>query len=114
MDFLRKLYPSAFKLEKKVVKPFVIQLIIFVVVGFVVSTICGVATGLTAQIEVVGLIVSLISGVITFVVDLYCTGGIVCSVLKFVGVIKDAAPAEASEAPAEEVKEEAADTTDAE
>ena len=37
MDLLKKFWPSAFKLEKKVVKPFVIQLVIYVLIGVVLS-----------------------------------------------------------------------------
>ena len=90
MDFLRKLYPSVFKLEKKVVKPFVIQLVIFVVIGIIMSVVSAVVNMLVGGIEVVGPIVGLVLWIITTIVGLYCTGGIVCSILKFVGVIKDA------------------------
>ncbi len=99
MDFLRKLYPSVFKLEKKVVKPFVIQLVIFVVIGIIMSVVSAVVNMLVDGIEVVGPIVGLVLWLITSVVGIYCTGGIVCSILKFVGVIKDA---EATEEKTEE------------
>lgn len=98
MDFLRKLYPSVFKLEKKVVKPFVIQLVIFVVIGIIMSVVSAVVSAvvnmLVGGIEVVGPIVGLVLWIITTIVGLYCTGGIVCSILKFVGVIKDASATE--------------------
>ena len=94
MDFLRKLYPSVFKLEKKVVKPFVIQLVIFVVIGIIMSVVSAVVNMLVGGIEVVGPIVGLVLWIITTIVGLYCTGGIVCSILKFVGVIKDASATE--------------------
>lgn len=83
MDFLRKFWPSAFKLEKKVVKPFVIQLIIYVLVGVVLS----VASALLALLEIA--IVNILMSVISGVVGLYCTAGIVFSILKFTGVFKD-------------------------
>ena len=35
MGFLRKLYPGAFKLEKKVTKPFVIKLVVFAIIYLV-------------------------------------------------------------------------------
>ena len=90
MDFLRKIYPSPFKLEKGNVKPFVIQLVIYVVIGIVMAVISGVIKALVGGIEVVGVVL----WAITTVVDIYCTGGIVVSILKFVGVIKDQAPQE--------------------
>lgn len=83
MDFLRKFWPSAFKLEKKVVKPFVIQLIIYVLVGVVLS-VASVLLGLL-QSDVVNALMYIISSV----VGLYCTAGIVFSILKFTGVFKD-------------------------
>lgn len=83
MDFLRKFWPSAFKLEKKVVKPFVIQLIIYVLVGVVLS----VASALLALLGIA--IVNILMSVISSIVGLYCTAGIVFSILKFTGVFKD-------------------------
>lgn len=89
MDFLKKFWPQPFKLEKKVVKPFVIQLIIYVAIGIVLSVISAVLNLLLGGIEVVGPIVNLIMWIITTVVGLYCTAGIVFSILKFTGVFKD-------------------------
>ena len=89
MDFLKKLYPSVFKLEKKVVKPFVIQIVIFAVIGLVMGIINTIVGAIVGPIEVVGPIVGAILWAISAIVEIYCTGGIVCSILKFVGVIKD-------------------------
>ena len=89
MDFLKKLYPSVFKLEKKVVKPFVIQIVIFAVIGLVMNLISIVVNAILGPIEVVGPIVGAILWAISAIVEIYCIGGIVCSILKFVGVIKD-------------------------
>jgi hypothetical protein len=83
MDFLRKFWPSAFKLEKKVVKPFVIQLIIYVLIGVVLS----VASALLGLLGIA--IVNILMSVISSIVGLYCTAGIVFSILKFTGVFKD-------------------------
>ena len=83
MDFLRKFWPSAFKLEKKVVKPFVIQLIIYVLIGVVLS----VASALLGLLGIA--IVDILMSVISSIVGLYCTAGIVFSILKFTGVFKD-------------------------
>ncbi|MCQ2427510.1 MAG: hypothetical protein MJ137_03775 [Clostridia bacterium] len=81
MDFLKKFWPHPFKLEKKVVKPFVIMLIIYVAVTVAASIISGVLS----FVPVLGWILSIVS----WLVDLYCTAGIVFSILKFVGVFKD-------------------------
>lgn len=83
MDLLKKFWPSAFKLEKKVVKPFVIQLVIYVLIGVALS-IASVLLGLL-QSAVVNALMYIISSV----VGLYCTAGIVFSILKFTGVFKD-------------------------
>lgn len=89
MDLLKKFWPQPFKLEKKVVKPFVIQLIIYVAVCFVLSIISAVLNLLLGGVEVVGPIINLVMWIITTVVGLYCTAGVVFSILKFTGVFKD-------------------------
>ena len=91
MDFLKKFWPHAFALEKKVVKPFVIQLIIYVVVGTVVSLLTSVINYLVALagLDVLTLIVAAVLALVSSVVGLYCTAGIVFSILKFTGVFKD-------------------------
>lgn len=106
MGFLRKLYPGAFKLEKKVVKPFVIKLVVYVIIGFVSGlilaapgTVFGILASTTGN-AVFGTIASIcgaVAGVIGFVLEIYLLGGIVCSILKFVGVIKDEDGADAEE-----------------
>ena len=91
MNFLRKLYPGAFALEKKVTKPFVTRLVIYVVIGIVFAVISAIinivfaAIGNEALSVAVGALVSIISSLLS----IYLTGGIVISILKFVGVIKD-------------------------
>ncbi len=98
MGFLRKLYPGAFKLEKKVVKPFVIKLVVFAIIYLVASVIIGalMATfglvGAASSKAVVGIIcylVILLLGLVDLVLCAYTAGGVVISILKFVGVIKD-------------------------
>lgn len=106
MGFLRKLYPGAFKLEKKVVKPFVIKLVVYVIIGLVASlilaapgTVFGILASTTGN-AVFGTIASIcgaVAGVIGFVLEIYLLGGIVCSILKFVGVIKDEDGADAED-----------------
>lgn len=99
MGFLRKLYPGAFKLEKKVTKPFVIKLVVFAIIYFVASVIIGalMATfgliGAASSKAVVGiicyLVILLLLGLVELVLCAYTAGGVVISILKFVGVIKD-------------------------
>lgn len=106
MGFLRKLYPGAFKLEKKVVKPFVIKLVVYVIIGFVAGlvlaapgTVFGILANTTGN-AVFGTVASIcggVAGVVGFVLEIYLLGGIVCSILKFVGVIKDEDGADAEE-----------------
>ena len=79
MDFLRKLWPTPFKVEKRNTQGFVVQLIIFIVV----CAIIGILLGALANIPVVGIIF----GIVASLVELYCTVGIVLCILKFVGVI---------------------------
>ena len=87
MDFLKKFWPVSFKLKEKEVKPFVITLIVYVVIG----AIAGVASLLSGIVfEALGLaFLGVLVGVVTSVIDLYCTAGIVFAILKFVNVFKD-------------------------
>ena len=98
MNFLRKLYSGAFKLEKKVTKPFVIKLVVYAIIYLVVSVIIGgimggmgVLAAFTEPlfIDIIAYIVIALLGLIEFLFCIYITGGIVVSILKFVGVIKD-------------------------
>ena len=109
MNFLRKLYPGSFKLEKKVVKPFVIRVVVLFVLQVVIGAICGVPIGIAMGLAEVTQNLALMFAAVALeivlmalvtLVCIYLTGGIVVSVLKFVGVIKDA-PAEANEVAAE-------------
>lgn len=93
MGFLKFLYPRALQLEKKVTKPFVIKLVVYVIIGIVASIVLAapavilILCGLGNVAEIVGGI----CGGVGSLVGLYLTGGIVVSILKFVGVIKDEA-----------------------
>lgn len=79
MDILKKLWPLSFRIKSKgAVKPFVITLVLYVVVEFV----AGVIFGLLALIPYVGFIFSIIS----YLCGLYCTAGIVFTILRFIGV----------------------------
>lgn len=89
MDFLKKFWPNAFALEKKVVKPFVIQIVIYAVAMIIMGAIAGIVGALVGGIEVVGPIVTILLGLLCAIVEIYCTAGIVFSILKFTGVFKD-------------------------
>ena len=80
MEFLKKVWPTPFKIEKKNVSSFVVQLIIFAVVCLVF----GILMGVLAHIPYVGIIFSILGSLC----ELYCTGGIVLCILKFTGVLK--------------------------
>lgn len=80
MDFLKKFWPTPFKIREKDVASFVIQLIIFVVVCAVV----GWLIGLLANIPIIGIIFSIVGAV----VELYGLIGIILCILKFIGAVK--------------------------
>ncbi len=80
MDFLKKFWPTPFKIEEKNVVSFIIQLVIFVVVCAVV----GWLIALLSKIFIIGIIFSIIGAV----VEIYGLVGIVLCILKFVGVVK--------------------------
>ena len=79
MDFLKKYWPTPFKIKEKDVVSFVIQLLIFVVICAVV----GWLISLLASVPVIGIIF----GVIGAVVELYGLVGIDLSILKFIGIV---------------------------
>lgn len=79
MDFLKKLWPTPFKIEKGNVVSFIIQLIIFLVVCAVV----GWLIAILADIPIIGLVFGLIGSLM----GIYSTVGIVLCILKFLGVV---------------------------
>ena len=104
MNFLRKLYPGSFKLKKNETKPFVIKLVTFVLIGIVfnvaftmsisichlgIETYAGSALGMI--LVIVEATLTLIYCMISVVIDSYLIGGILISIFKFVGIIKDQA-----------------------
>lgn len=91
MDFLRKLYPSIFKLEPKVTKPFVIKVVIYAVLGIALSAIVALINYLVglAGSPFLSALVGFVLFLISAALGAYFTGGIVLSILKFTGVIKD-------------------------
>ena len=80
MDFLKKLWPTPFKIEKKIVASFVIQLIIFVVICAVI----GVLIGVLSHIPIVGIIFWILGSLM----EIYGLVGIVLSILVFTGVLE--------------------------
>lgn len=80
MDFLKKVWPTPFKIKDKDVVSFLIQLIIFIVICAVV----GFLIGILAKLPIIGIVFSLVGGV----VELYGLIGIVLCILKFLGLVK--------------------------
>jgi uncharacterized membrane protein (DUF373 family) len=80
MDFLKTLWPTPFKIERKNVASFVIQLIIFIVICAVV----GVLIGVLSSIPVVGVIFWIFGSLL----EVYSIVGIVLCILVFLDVIK--------------------------
>lgn len=89
MDFLRKILPLAFNVVPKESNTLVKSIIIHAIIGYVVSGVIGFILGfLGSLLGLEGLMIAL-SGLIGTVLGIYGTGGIVVSILKFVGVIKE-------------------------
>ncbi len=80
MDFLKKFWPTPFKIEEKNVKSFIIQLVVFAVA----CTVVGWLIGLLVKIAIIGIIFSLIGSL----VEIYCLAGVALCILKFIGIVK--------------------------
>lgn len=80
MDYLKKFWPTAFKTQKKDVASLIIQILIFLVIGFV----GGFAIGLLAKIPVV----NIFTGIIGSLLGIYGIVGIVLCVLIYLDVLK--------------------------
>ena len=80
MDMLKKLWPTPFKIERKNLSSFLIQLIIFIVVCAVV----GVLIGVLSAIPILGIIFWIFGSLL----EIYSIVGIVLCVLVFLDVIK--------------------------
>lgn len=80
MDMLKKLWPTPFKIERKNLSSFLIQLIIFIVVCAVV----GVLIGVLSAIPIIGIIFWIVGSLL----EIYSIVGIVLCVLVFLDVIK--------------------------
>ena len=80
MDLLKKIWPTPFKIEKKNLTSFLVQLIIFVVICAVV----GVLFGVLGAIPILGIIFWILGSLL----EIYSIVGIVLCVLVFLDVIK--------------------------
>ena len=80
MDMLKKLWPTPFKIERKNLSSFLIQLIIFIVVCAVV----GVLIGVLSAIPILGIIFWIVGSLL----EIYSIVGVVLCVLVFLDVIK--------------------------
>ena len=80
MEFLRKLWPTPFKIKKGDLVSFLVQLIIFIVICAVI----GWLVSLLSAIPVLGIIFSIVGSLI----GVYSTVGIVLCILVFLGVTK--------------------------
>ena len=80
MDFLKKFWPTPFKIEEKNIVSLLIQLLIFIVICAVV----GWLIGLLARIPILGVIFGLLGSLM----EIYGAVGIVLCILKFLGLVK--------------------------
>ena len=88
MDFLKKILPLAFNVVPKESNTLVKSIIIHALIGYVAPIVVGITLGLIGRVALPGLM-SALSTLTGTVLGIYGTGGIVVSVLKFVGVIKE-------------------------
>lgn len=80
MDFLKKFWPTPFKIEKGNLVSFLVQLIIFLVL----TTVFGWLISLLAGLPVVGIVFGLLGSLLS----LYTLVGAVLCVLVFLDVLK--------------------------
>lgn len=80
MDLLKKLWPTPFKIEKKNLTSFLVQLIIFIVVCAVI----GVLIGVLSAIPILGIIFWIVGSLL----EIYSIVGIVLCVLVYLDVVK--------------------------
>ena len=78
LSSIKPFFPQAFKAND--LKSFIIALVVYAVIAFVL----GLVLGLLSAIPIVGFI----SKVVGWLVDLYCTAGIILAILVFLKVVK--------------------------
>ena len=81
MEFLQKLWPTPFKIEKGNVTSFVVQLIIFIVLTAVIAVLISLLAAI--PIQIVGIIFSIVGSLM----GLYTLIGVVLCVLRFLEVV---------------------------
>ncbi|MBQ2734005.1 MAG: hypothetical protein IJF74_07590 [Clostridia bacterium] len=79
MDFVKKLWPTPFKIKKGNLGSFIWQLIVFLVIVAVV----GFLIGLLAKLPIIGIIF----GIIGSLIGIYNVVGIVLCILRFLGIV---------------------------
>lgn len=78
LDMIKKYFPHAFRVND--VKSLIVNLVIYALIAFV----AGIVLGLLGIIPILGFVF----GVIGWVVELYCTAGVILAILVFLKVIK--------------------------
>ncbi len=79
MDFVRKLWPTPFKIKKGNLVSFLIQLVIFAIIVAVVGWLINVLAGL----PIIGIIFSILGSL----VGIYNIVGIILCILRFFGTV---------------------------
>ena len=80
MDFIKKLWPTPFKIKKGNVVSFVVQLLIFLVLTALFGWLIGLLTALP--------IVGIVFGIVASLMSLYTVIGAVLCLLKFLDLVK--------------------------
>lgn len=80
MDFIKKLWPTPFKIKKGDIASLLIQVIIFLVV----CAVLGWLIALFAKIPIIGIVFGLLGSLM----EVYSFVGLVLCVLKFLDIIK--------------------------
>ena len=80
MDFLKKLWPTPFKIKKGDVISFVVQLIVFLVL----TALFGWLVGLLGALPIVGIVFRIVGSLM----GIYTLIGAVLCLLKFLGMVK--------------------------
>ena len=80
MDFIKKLWPTPFKIKKGNVVSFVVQLLIFLVL----TALFGWLIGLLAKLPIVGIVF----GIVGSLMGIYTLIGAVLCLLKFLDLVK--------------------------
>ena len=80
MDFLKKLWPTPFKIQKGNVVSFVVQLLVFLIL----TALFGWLIGLLAHLPIVGIVFSIVGSLM----GIYTLIGAVLCLLKFLDLVK--------------------------